>query len=432
MQPFALTSCSDRKQTDAALAPPAATTNRVGTGQSVTFRGVSGINIMWPFMGPTVVDPSDPNTAYSANPFLNPSSWSNHVSSAALAALVARGFDFVRICVAPGPWIDAVADSTRTTMLFGVLDVAVQSCLKAGLAVNIDMHDTYYVKNTPRQLLASGASGELFRKRVTVTHSFAQHYATYDPTLVALELFNEPIDPGSINGDWLEYLNALYAAARIAMPNHTLLLTMENWSDVGHLMRADPASYDANTLWVIHPYSPAIFTFQGYDGGTNFGKYVSRLDWPPVQSQRPDVIARMIAAVSADGSLTDAQKEAQIQSTRATIGWYYSLPENKARLGVDLDPVMNWCRATGISPHRIIANEYGVTRDNRAFRGAPTASRVAWLNAMAELLNARGFRKAVFALDAIDFGITDGGDNTIGTILPALTGLGRPQGRSAI
>jgi hypothetical protein len=93
---------------------------------------------------------------------------------------------------------------------------------------------------------------------------------------------------------------------------------------------------------------------------------------------------------------------------------------------------MNWCRATGISPHRIIANEYGVTRDNRAFRGAPTASRVAWLNAMAELLNARGFRKAVFALDAIDFGITDGADNTIGTILPALTGLGRPQGRSAI
>lgn len=429
---FALASCSHWNQTDAALAPPAATTSRVDTGQSVAFRGESGINIMWPFMGPTVVNPSDPNTAYSANPFLNPSSWSDHVSSAALAALVANGFDFVRICVAPGPWIDAVADSTRTTMLFGVLDVAVQSCLKAGLAVNIDLHDTYYVKNTPRQLLANGTSGALFRKRVTVTHSFAQHYATSDPTLVALELFNEPIDPGSINGDWLEYLNVLYAAARSGMPNHTLLLTMENWSDVGHLMRANPASYDANTLWVVHPYAPAIFTFQGYEGGTNLGKYVSGLDWPPVQSQRPDVIARMIAAVSADGSLTDAQKTAQIQSTRATIGWYYSLPENKARLGLDLAPVMDWCRTNGISPNRIIANEYGVTRDSHAFRGAPTASRIAWLNAMAELLNARGVRKAVFALDAIDFGITDGTDNNIGTIMPALTGFGRPQDRSTI
>lgn len=189
-----------------------------------------------------MVNPNDPNTAYSANPFLNPSSWPDHVPSATLAALVARGFDFVRICVAPGPWIDAVADSTRTATLFGMLDVAVRACLDAGLAVNIDMHDSYYVKNTPYQLLDSGVGGRLFQKRVTITHSFAQHYATYNPALVALELFNEPIDPGSINGDWLGYLNALYATARSAMPNHTLILTMENWSDIDHLMRANPAS----------------------------------------------------------------------------------------------------------------------------------------------------------------------------------------------
>jgi hypothetical protein len=131
----------------------------------------------------------------------------------------------------------------------------------------------------------------------------------------------------------------------------------------------------------------------------------------------------MVAAVSADGSLTAAQKTAQIQSTLTTIGWYYSLPENKARLGLYLDPVVTWCQSNGISPNRIIVNEYGVTRDNPAFSGTPVASRIAWLNAMADLLNARGFRKAVFALDAIDFGITDGAASTIGTILPGLTGI---------
>jgi hypothetical protein len=404
------------------LVTRAASSNRLGAEQSVTFSGINGINIMWPFMGPTVVNPNDPNTAYSANLFLNPSSWSDHVPSATLAALVARGFDFVRICVAPGPWIDAVTDSIRTATLFGMLDVAVRACLNAGLAVNIDMHDSYYVMNTPCQLLDSGVGGRLFQKRVTVTHSFAQHYAKHNPALVALELFNEPIDPSSINGDWLGYLNALYAAARSAMPNHTLILTMENWSDVGHLMRANPASYNANTLWVIHAYLPAIFTLQGYKG-SNFSKYVSGFNWPPVQSEQPDVIARMVAAVSADGSLTAAQKTAQIQSTLTTIGWYYSLPENKARLGLYLDPVVTWCQSNGISPNRIIVNEYGVTRDNPAFSGTPVASRVAWLNAMADLLDARGFRKAVFALDAIDFGITDGAGSTIGTILPGLTGI---------
>jgi hypothetical protein len=422
VQSIAQPSCSYQEQTDAAPALNAATTNCVGTREGVTFRGTNGINIMWPFMGPTVVNPNDQNTTYSTNPFLNPSSWSEHVPSAILAGLVARGFDFVRICVAPGPWIDAVADSTRTATLFGMLDVAVQSCLNGGLAVNIDMHDTYYVKNTPSQLLASGPSGTLFRKRVSVTHSFARHYATYDPRFVALELFNEPINPGSINGDWLGYLNALYAAARSAMPSHTLLLAMENWSDVDHLMRAKPRSYDGNTLWVIHPYLPAIFTLQGYKG-SDFSKYVSRFNWPPVQSERPEVIARMVAAVSADGSLTEAQKMNQIRSTLATIGWYYSLPENKTRLGLYLDPVVNWCRSNGISPNRIIASEYGVTRDNPTFSGAPMGSRISWLNAMTDLLNARGFRKAVFALDAVDFGITDGTGSTIGTFLPALEGI---------
>ncbi len=405
-----------------AMAPPAATPHRRATGQSVAFGGTHGINIMWPFLGPTVVNPKDPNTAYSANPFLNPSSWSDHVRSASLAALVARGFDFVRICVAPGPWIDAVADRTRTATLFGWLDVAVEACLDAGLAVNIDMHDADYVKNTPAQLLAGGVSGALFRKRLAVTHSFAQHYATYDPARVALELFNEPMDPASINGDWLGYLNAQYATARSAMPGHTLILSMENWSDVGHLMRADPASYDGNTLWAIHPYLPAIFTLQGYKGST-LSRYVSRFNWPPVQSEQPDVIARMVAAVSADGSLTDAQKMVRIRSTRTTIDWYYSLPEDKARLGLYLDPVVNWCRANGISPDRIIAGEFGVTRDNLAFRGTPSASRISWLNAMADLLDACGFRKAVFALDAVDFGITDGEGSTIGTILPGLTNI---------
>lgn len=405
------------------LTPRGASVARAGTGEGVTFRGFNGINIMWPFLGPTVVDPKDPNTTYSPNPFLNPSSWSDHVPPPVLAALVARGFDFVRICVAPGPWIDAVADRTRTAMLFGLLDVAVHSCLDAGLAVNLDMHDTYYVKNTPHQLLANGPNGALFAKRVAVTRSFAQRYATYDPAAVALELFNEPTAPGSINGDWLEYLKALYTAARGAMPNHTLLLTMENWSDVSHLMRVNPFSYDANTLWVIHPYLPAIFALQGYKD-SDIGKYVSGLNWPPVPSEQPGVNARMVTAVSADESLTEAQKRARIQSIQATIGWYYSLPEDKARLGVYLDPVVDWCRSNGISPSRIIANEYGVTRDNPAFRGAPAASRIAWLNAMADLLNARGFRKAVFALDAIDYGITDGAGSTIGTISPALTGIG--------
>lgn len=72
--------------------------------------GQKGIAIMWPFLGPLVVDPNDPGTAYQTNPFTNPSSFTSHITPTVLAQIKAAGFDHVRLSVAPGPWIDAVGD----------------------------------------------------------------------------------------------------------------------------------------------------------------------------------------------------------------------------------------------------------------------------------------------------------------------------------
>ncbi len=402
-----------------------ATTNRLGASQTITFSGINGINIMWPYLGATVVNPNDPISAYSDNPFLNPSSFETHVPVGTLNALVAKGYDFVRIPVCPGPWMDAWAneDHARTDKLFAILDESVNACIKAGLAVNIDLHDSYYVKRyAPDQLLIAGINYSTFSRRLAVTKQFAQHYSFFNPAMVALEVFNEPPFASMIKGDWLDYLDQLYGFARQGAPNHTLILSMENYSSVNELLRVKSNRYDPNVLWTVPPYIPAIYALQG-SKDSSFSKYVSGFNWPPVPSEYLPLIARMTAAVNADGSLTSDQKAAQITSTTQTLYWYFNLPEDKARLDTYLAPITTWCQTNNISPNRIICNEFGATRDNAGFKGAPATSRILWTQAMADLLNKRGFRKALFALDAIDYGVTDQQGQVIGNINMGLNGI---------
>lgn len=376
---------------------------------------------MWPFLGPLVVNPNDPNTDYQTNPFTNPSAWSTHVTTAVLQKVIDGGFDHVRLPVAPGPWMDAVqdADETRIEYLFSLFDVAIDSCLAMGIKVMIDMHDAYYVKNMPPELLAGGTSSAIWLRRVEVTRRFAARYSAKPKNMLCLELFNEPLAASSITGNWTDYLASLYAVARSAMPNHTLLLTAENYSSVDQLVAFDPAPYDSNTLWVIHPYIPAIFAIQGYPF-SSYNKYVYGLKFPPVPAEKAATIAAMTANVNADASLTSGQKTATIASQTTELNFYFDVPLGSSWINGEFAKVITWCTAKGIPASRIVANEYGVTRDNVDFSGAPTASRIAYLNAINPLLTARGFRKSVFSLDAIDYGITDGTGQNIGAFLAGL------------
>lgn len=392
------------------------------SANDVAWNGQRGINIMWPFLGPLVVDPNDPNTEYQTNPFTNPAAFVDHATPAVLARVKAAGFDHVRLPVAPGPWMDAIAagNETRIEYLFTLFDAAVDACIAAGLGVMIDMHDSYYVKNMPPELLASGISSAIWLRRIEITKRFAARYASKPKDKLCLELFNEPLAAGSISGLWKDYLWSLYQVARTAMPNHTLLLTAENYSSIDQLVAFDPRPYGNNVLWAIHPYIPAIFAIQGYNQ-SSYNKYVSGLEYPPDSSKKSAAIAAMTANVNADGSLTSGQKTATIASQTQELNYYFDVPLGASWIGSEFQKVADWCASYGLSANRIIANEYGVTRTNVDFTGAPAASRVAYLNAVGPLLWNRGFRSSIFSLDAVDYGITDGTGQDIGNFLPGLT-----------
>lgn len=383
--------------------------------------GQKGIAIMWPFLGPLVVDPNDPGTAYQTNPFTNPSSFTSHITPTVLAQIKAAGFDHVRLSVAPGPWIDAVGDAARTDYLFVLFDVAVDTCLSAGLGVMIDLHDTYYVKNMPPELLAGGTGSAIWQKRIQVTRAFASRYRSRPPHLLTLELFNEPLPAGSISGEWKDYLWSLYQVARTEMPAHTLILSAENYSAIDQLTAFDPRPYGKNVMWAIHPYIPAIYAIQGYPQ-SSYNKYVYNLGWPPNPAAKTAAIAAMTANVNADASLSAGQKIATIASQTAELGYFFDVPLDAAWIASELDKLDAWQAAYGLAAGNIVANEFGVTRSNSGnngdgFTGAPDAGRPVYLDAMAAALDAKGFRRTVFALDAIDYGVTDGVGQSVGTFI---------------
>lgn len=373
---------------------------------------------MWPFLGPLVVNPEDPDTEYQENPFTNPSSFADHAGPH-LQKLVDAGYDHVRLPVAPGPWLDAVrdGDEERIEYLFTLFDEAVDLCLSAGLRVMIDMHDSYYVRNMPPELLASGIGSARWQRRIEVTRRFAARYRSRSKARLCLELFNEPLAAGSISGNWRDYLWSLYQAARAAMPNHTILVTAENWSDIDSLVNTDPTPYGKNVLWVIHPYIPTLFGHQGYRNGYN--NWVSGLAWPPNPADKASAIAAMEAAIDADQSVSD--KAAQKAFTESQLDYYFDAPLGEEWIAGELDKIDAWLTTHDLTAGHIVANEYGVTRDNASYDGAPAESRAPYIAMMNGLLDAKGFRKTIFALDAPDYGITDGEGSDIGDWIAAPT-----------
>jgi hypothetical protein len=415
---------------------------RVGSPPSsspVAWQGYNGINIVWPFLGPTFVDPGAASPVYNTNPYGNPTTFDLHITSAVLDGIKAQGFDYVRLMLAPGPWMEALkapVNEARVAALFAILDPAIQAILAKGLLVDLDMHASYYVLYTPNTILSGVTSADFLLYRETIRR-FAQHYASTDPKTFLLELFNEPFAAGSVVGGWDAYQALLYGDARQFMPYHTLGLTVPDWSSPASFSGASKAGFDNNTLWVLHPYRPAIFANQGYQNGYN--SWTWGLTWPPNSGQKATIVAATRANIAADASLTTAQKNALTlqltgydsggtHSGTGDLDYFFDIPQDKAfeRSSFEFGGYVNdVLTALGWGRDRILCNEWGATRTGGAvLNGTDAASRAAYASDMADVIHGFGYRSGYMALDAADFGVTDGTDANIGAYTTALlTGI---------
>lgn len=390
------------------------------------FVGSKGINIMWPYLGPTM---NGANTAFNTNPFTNPSDFNTHVPPSTLTYLKEIGFDHIRLNVATNPWQEAVnaGDFNRVNYLFSILDEGINAIFASGLNILLDMHPAYYgpSRYQPPNLLSVAANNSAWLEYVEVVRQFSRYYASRAPSnRFALELFNEPTDAGSINGLWTTRQYPMWQAARAEMPYHTLVVTNDQWSSIDRLILLNPNDFDLRTQFAMHPYIPALFTTQGYPNGYN--TWVKNLNYPPGSGgqTKAQVISAMTTAVNNDPAVSN--KSATISAQTTEIGYYFDVPLNYSWMLGEFNKMLTWANQYGISTNRIWATEYGVTRTDvvTGITGAPQTSRERYISDVTDALDASGLRRSVFALDASDYGLTDDSGTNIGSIeAEFITGL---------
>ena len=171
-----------------------------------------------------------------------------------IALMHSMGFDHVRLSIDGDELLRGAPHNGLNTAFVAELDTAVQTMLRDGLRVIVDVHPSDEFK---RQLRTDNAAVMRFTALWT---ALAGHYAQSDPDRVFFEVLNEPAFEDE--QQWADVQSKAIAAIRQAAPRHTIIATARNYSGLTDLLTLQPVA-DANVIYTFHDYEPFAFTHQG-------------------------------------------------------------------------------------------------------------------------------------------------------------------------
>jgi len=336
--------------------------------------------------------------------------WRKFLEAADLEALRRDGFDFLRLPVDPAPWLVAESEASSQDLYASVLE-SVRMVNAAGLKAVVDMHAVPAGGGRTigtAQLMDDPA---LFGRYVEHVRTMARTLAQEDPTMVALELMNEPTAgcEGSEAQQWSERLRQLFAAGRSSATRLTLVLSGACWSSADGLSAVNPADFpDDNLMWTFHSYDPFVMTHQGATWAGDFIRYVTGIPYPPhaaPQAELETAVARVKARIDAEAPwLRRSGMKTYLDELLAEIDTAEKLDAVIARPFAIIDA---WARQHGIASERILLGEFGMIRQE--YGGdhvVPPAVRAAYLRDMIEHAEAYGFAWSIWGYGGA-FGVVE-------------------------
>jgi endoglucanase len=171
-----------------------------------------------------------------------------------IALMHTMGFDHVRLSIDGDELLRGGPANGLNASFVTELDAAMNTMLKDGLRVIVDVHPSDQFK---RQLRTEDAAVTHF---CALWSALAGHYAQSDPERVFFEVLNEPEFADS--EQWKTVQTRAVAAIRQAAPSHTIIATAEHYSGLTDLLAFEPVA-DANVIYTFHDYEPFPFTHQG-------------------------------------------------------------------------------------------------------------------------------------------------------------------------
>jgi aryl-phospho-beta-D-glucosidase BglC (GH1 family) len=205
-----------------------------------------------------------------------------------IARIHAMGFDHVRLSIDGDALLrDAPPDGLNAAFV-AELDTAVNTMLKDGLRVIVDVHPSDAFK---RQLRTEDAAVTRF---CALWSALAGHYAQTDPDRVFFEVLNEP-EFENVQ-QWNAVQTRAIAAIRQAAPHHTIIATAQRYSGLTDLLALEPVA-DPNVIYTFHDYEPFPFTHQGATWTMNQVRPLRGVPYPsspedigPILSQEQQLI----------------------------------------------------------------------------------------------------------------------------------------------
>ena len=257
---------------------------------------------------------------------------SRRLETAELQALRRAGFDFVRLAVDPGPFLQF--DGIRRDELDHVLIDQVKLILSAGLAVIVDFHPSDLHPDYTGRALTGGVDTPAFRDYLRLIERTARLLDGLKSRRVAFELMNEPpISPEA----WQPMLEAAYHAARKGAPD--LLLVLPGASEgmpEGLLgLRAAPFRNDPAVLYTFHYYEPFQFTHQG--ASWNAARHLADVPYPANARPLRDSLDATAAAIESS-NLSKPQKTLAALEARRMLESYRRAGFDRAAMAQEPRP----------------------------------------------------------------------------------------------
>jgi hypothetical protein len=343
------------------------------------------------------LNPND-RSRYADKPFSGP----EHELSDDLIRNVKRvGFDFVRLTVDPGPFIEAEGDRLRDLDLQVIL--VVTRFLHNGLSVILNLHaNTQVPIYNPDNWLRS-VDDPIFVRYVAVVHHMAELLAKLHSSDVALEPINEPsygYDRVSA-ARWQQMCELLHDAARSASPDLLILLSGAQGGSSRGLIELNAAPFAGSRVrYSFHYYEPHIFTHQGVEAkdGARMWGYFSGIPYPARRVPAALVLGKVKENVLERSDLSSSQRQLIIPRAQAEVSDYLMSRFDVSSIEASFDGVADWARRNGLPPKSIILGEFGVTRTYGGYRAADQISREAWLNDVRQAAEHRGFAWSLWLL----------------------------------
>jgi endoglucanase len=300
-----------------------------------------------------------------------------------LRALRRTGFDFVRLAVDPGPFLQF--QGSRRDGLDRILMARVKSILSSGLSVIVDFHPSDMHEDYRAEVLTRGVGTAAFQDYLRLLGRTAQLLDALQSRRVALEIMNEPpVRPDA----WRPMLEAAYTTIRDRAPHLLLVLDggdapiPENTKALARF-KDDPA-----ILFSFHYYEPYQFTHQG--ASWMAARYLADVPYPALARSLQDSLDASAATI-ATADLPLPQKLLAKSDAQQRLESYRSSSFDRTTIARSFDSIANWARDHGVPLKRVILGEFGAMKNDRLVNATRHAERARWFRDVREEAEARGF-----------------------------------------